>query len=110
MGRLEFVEAGESQSPEPVPRPICPVGIAGHRWILTIEEGTPTFALAPGEVCPPCVDRYDPKVTLPVCMDDVDWFELETREMDALPVKLWIERAGQPPDGEYPILRIEPTP
>jgi len=39
-------------APVPDPVPKCPVGMAGHRWHLSIEEGQPTLTLAPGEECP----------------------------------------------------------
>lgn len=105
--RLEFVDAGEE--PERMPEPTCPIGITGHQWILTIEEGTVGLTLPKGEICPPWDYHCEPGTTRPVCQIGLEnAFENDAFEMERQLVKLEIEIAGAPPDGQYPIVRIEP--
>lgn len=49
MAEFEWVEVDPSKLPPPAPK--CPKNIFGHKWLMTVEEGTPTFGIADGEEC-----------------------------------------------------------
>ncbi len=86
----------EDPTPEPDPMPVCPAGITGHRWDLTIEEGQPALTLAAGEACPEVEFLGS---TAGVCRVELyHSFEYVDFESESIPVSLAVrvEKSGYP--------------
>ena len=67
MARLEWTVDYNPPEREPEPTPVCALGIKGHTWHLSIEEGQVT--LSPVEPCPLWFD-------MPVCSHAIDTPEI----------------------------------
>lgn len=81
------VESGEIQDAEPIGR--CPVGPQGHKWLLSISEGSIGLVLAPGEECPTAYPSEPGRGT--VCEEGVLSEGIEGLEMADIPVRLEFE-------------------
>jgi len=69
--------------PDPAPVPTCPIGVEGHRWVLSFEFG-PVLHLEEGEVCP----KANPTDTFTVCENAVLYDGFEGLVMAPLPVRV----------------------
>jgi hypothetical protein len=86
---MSFIEITDPM-PEPTPPEKCPVGPAGHKWVLEFDTG-PSLHLADGETCPSLYpDRPEIKET--VCEDTVlGYAGFDVVQMEPIPVRVAFE-------------------